>query len=417
METDKSLTNLEKIQNNLSRGNVFLDSYPLGVHFLMIDKCNAKCIMCGGDYFRSKSGRVITFEKFKTMAANLKLENARSIILAGAGDPLLNRDLVQIIAFVRSTYPQISINITSNGLALTTRLSGLLLENGVSSVNISINSANRASYKRIMQIDGFDAVCRNARSFVEQKNRSSSPTGLQFSAAINRLNIEELPQLVELVKDIGGNSINLFYTRYYPERIRHLNIDDPADRLENDTSLFFHQKLSDEMVLKAKMLAWEYQINLAHEPLFGEQAPPSKCNWPMTQILVGFDGEIYPCGGAEVHFREKVEKGIYNFGNALQSPVDVFWNSGIYRSLRISSRQEGLCPIMECNSCANNFSPNNIQSHIMQWDEDAINDRQQPKVSLKGLQSVHTITNPPLVSVIVPTYNRPEMLEKTINSI
>jgi len=50
--------NLSKVQSNIEKGNVHLDSYPYQVHFLMIDKCNVKCIMCGGDYFKSKSGRM-----------------------------------------------------------------------------------------------------------------------------------------------------------------------------------------------------------------------------------------------------------------------------------------------------------------------------------------------------------------------
>ena len=148
-----------------------------------------------------------------------------------------------------------------------------------------------------------------------------------------------------------------------------MNVEDTADRLENTASLFFHQELSDQMILKASALAHRYRIKLTHEPLFSENAAPCKCTWPMTQVMVGFDGEIYPCGGSEVHFREKVEQGIYNFGNALHGPVDGFWNSEIYRSLRISSRQGDVCFISECKCCANTISPNDIRSHIMQWEE------------------------------------------------
>jgi GT2 family glycosyltransferase/MoaA/NifB/PqqE/SkfB family radical SAM enzyme len=373
--------------------------------------------MCGGDYFRSKSGRMITLEKFKTMAANLKLENVGAIVLAGAGDPLLNKDLIQIIQFVKKTYPHISISVTTNGLALSATLSGHLIESEVAQVNISINSATRVSYKRIMQIDGFDMVCKNAKSFIEQRNKSGKPVALQFSAAINRLNIEDLPRLVEVGREIGINSINLFYTRFYPERIRHTNIEEPANRLENNASLFFHQKLSDEMVLKAKTLARQYGIGLTHEPLFVEHATPCVCTWPMMQLMVGFDGEIYPCGGSEVHFREKVESGSYDFGNVLHSPVDAFWNSEPYRALRISSQQGETCSIPECRSCGNTISPNDIGSHIMQWDMEGSeigpeSIKNQWDVLLKSIDAIS-----PLFSVIVPTYNRPDWLAVALKSI
>ena len=137
----------------------------------------------------------------------------------------------------------------------------------------------------------------------------------------------------------------------------------------------------------------------------------------MTQLMVGFDGEIYPCGGSEVHFRDKVEKGIYNFGNALQAPVDAYWNSEIYRALRISSRQGDTCLVSECNCCANTISPNDIRSHIMQWDEAEGDDGQQPAKTTCAPKPGRAVAEQPLVSVIVPTYNRPEQLVATLKSI
>lgn len=406
MQTHSCEYNFSKIQASLERRDLFLDGYPTMVHFLMIDKCNVKCIMCGGDYFRSTSGRKITIEKFKTMAANLKLEHARSVVLAGAGDPLLNRDLVPIIRFLNSTYPHIAISITTNGLALSETLSHALLECTLGQVNISINAASRETYRRIMQVDGFEAVCNNARRFADLRRLARKPVSFQFSAAVNRLNIEEMPLLVELANAIGMDSINLFYTRFYPERIRHLNIDDPQNRLENDASLFVHQELSDAMIEESKSLARKCGIHFMHEPLFKDHAAACACSWPMTQIMVGFDGEIYPCGGSEVHFRDKVEGGVYDFGNALEAPIDHFWNAEVYRALRVSSRQGESCPIPECRCCANVFSPNDVRSHIMQWDREA--DAAAP---------VRSGAPDPLVSVIVPTYERPDQLVRTIESI
>ena len=112
----------------------------------------------------------------------------------------------------------------------------------------------------------------------------------------------------------------------------------------------------------------------------------------------------------EIHFKEKVEKGIYDFGNALQGPVDAFWNNEIYRALRISSRQGQKCLIPECRCCANTVSPNDVRSHIMEWDirepENLSKLRNRPRPSA----SETAAKIPPLVSVIVPTYNRPQQL-------
>jgi len=417
MPNDKASYNLRKIQNNISNLNVFLDSWPAQIHFLMVDKCNAKCIMCGGDYFRSKSGRLITLDKFKRMASNLQLEYSQGIVLAGAGDPLLNPHLIPIIQYANERYAHLSVALTTNGIALSEEMSQALLQCRLNMVNISINAASRDVYKRIMQVDWFDRVCENVKRFMGLRRSKGSGPAVQFSSAINRLNIEDLPKMVELARGIGIESINVMYCRFYPERIRHLNVGREEDRLRNEDSLFFHQELSDQMVTRAKSLAKKYGLHFGHEPLFKEDADAQPCSWPQTELMVGFDGEIYPCGGGELHFKEKVEGGIYHFGNALQEPIEKFWNGDLYRALRISCKSKTEWPVVECRTCANRMRPNELRSHIMNWEDPEKRNEipAQEKNTPAPVQG--RVKTFPLVSVIVPTHNRPERLAEALKSI
>ncbi len=387
---------------------------PKQVHFLMNDKCNARCVMCGGDYYRSTSGRRITLEKFRRMAGNLRLERFGSVVLSGAGDPLLNPDLLPIVRHVRKDFPKVNVMLTTNGIALNRELAGALLDLGIGHVNISINAGTRETYRRVMQVDRFDDVCRNAAEFLSVRNRIRSGAPLQLSCAIHRRNVEELPLVVELGKRIGIDSINVLYCRFYPEGIRNPNVLDEGNRLAENDSLFHHQELSDRVVEAAKALARRSGIALAHEPLFRENAPARRCAWHESEIMVGFDGEIFPCGGAEVHFREKVGKGIYRFGNALSESIDDFWNGEMYRALRISSRGEGDGSIPECGCCANRMRPNDVRSHIMRWEAREAEDGGRKEAACPRGKAE---ADPPLVSVIVPTFNRPDMLEGCLESI
>jgi GT2 family glycosyltransferase/MoaA/NifB/PqqE/SkfB family radical SAM enzyme/cytochrome c-type biogenesis protein CcmH/NrfG len=417
MGAQKYLYNIKKLENNLQNNNIYIDNFPTQVHFLMIDKCNAKCIMCGGNYFCGNSKKKITLDKFKKMASNLQLQLCRGIVLAGAGDPLLNMDLVPIIRFVREKYPHISISITTNGIALTDKLSESFLDNDIAIVNISINSSTRETYRRIMQVDCFDKVCKNVKNLVDMRNRRANRTKIQFSNAINKLNIEELPLLVELSSDLGVDSINIMYCRFYPEKIRHWNVAHEENRLHDKDSLFYHQQLSDKVVEKTEVLAKKYRINFLHEPLFKENVSPQPCIWPIMELMVGFDGEIYPCGGSEVHFKEKVEKGIYNFGNALTESIDSFWNNDFYQALRISSKKLGTCLVPECKCCANVLGTNEIRAHIMEWDKTIFGEKKQSDIVQKEIEIEFSENTFPQISVIVPTYNRPDMLTEALKSI
>ncbi len=181
-----------------------------------------------------------------------------------------------------------------------------------------------------------------------ERSREPDPFQIQFST----------PSTISILKtshgwltwdgQIGIDSINVMYCRFYPERIRHLNIECDEDRLRDEDSLYYHQALSDRLVEEAVSLAQRNGIRFTHEPLFKENANPAGCRWPISQIMVGFGGEIYPCGGAEVHFKEKVEKGVYHFGNVLTERIDQLWNGEAYRSLRTSfDGRTGPCPGMQ----------------------------------------------------------------------
>mgnify|MGYP003788813267 CR=1 FL=1 len=381
--------------------------FPTNAHFLMNDKCNAKCVFCGGDYFRSKSNKHISLDQFKTMARNLRLEHFRSVCLAGAGDPLLSPELLPIIRYIETQYPNLHISITTNGIALSSNLSREFANSRISSINISINAATRETYCRLMQVDRFDRVVANARDFIEQRRLHGNGKFpiLQLSCALSRINIEELPQLVQLAKSLGIGHINTMYCRFYPEVIRDLNIESPELRLANEDSLFFHQELSDRMVSEAIKLATRYGIQVGHEPLFSGEMKQRPCHWPTNELMVGFDGEIYPCGGGEVHFKRKVDNGVYHFGNALTETIEQFWNNPDYRSLRHSCLHGEDGEIPECLECAN-YMRNDVRAHIMKWHD-------FDRATGSGQEQ----TDAPLVSVIVPTYNRPAMLTEAISSI
>ena len=83
--------------------------------------------------------------------------------------------------------------------------------------------------------------------------------------------------------------------------------------------------------------------------------------------MVGFEGEVYPCGGAELHMKPKVENGIYNFGNAITQPIEEYWNNDDYVKLRLSSAQTGEFLMEECSDCANVFDANKKSCHIYDW--------------------------------------------------
>jgi cyclic pyranopterin phosphate synthase len=79
----------------------------------------------------------------------------RKVRLTG-GEPMLRKDLEAIVAMIA---PEVDgrVHLTTNGMHLASRARGLR-DAGLLGVNISLDAAERSSFKRLTQKDGFSRV-------------------------------------------------------------------------------------------------------------------------------------------------------------------------------------------------------------------------------------------------------------------
>ncbi|MDO8568158.1 MAG: radical SAM protein [Dehalococcoidales bacterium] len=360
---------LRQVLNKLGRGNGGKAPLPRDAYFLLVDKCNARCAMCQDDYFRH-TGNAITLDKFKIIAANLRLQDMKSAVLAG-GDPLLNRDLLEIISFINGLNPNINVVICTNAIALTPNTSEGLLQRNVYSLSVSVNAATGATYQKVAQVDCFDRVIANVKHYLELLHKLGKPLRMNLSFVATRKNIEELPEFIKLAASLGIKDVSSTYCRFFPIE-RRLSLAANEDNLLQDSdSLYFHQALSDKYFKEADDLARQLGINFTREPLFSEMAPKHNCQFPFNGIMVGFDGEVFPCCGGEVIFKDKVTSGVYDFSNVLKQPIEAFWWGESYQALRHSALHPDNPAVPECGACSAILSwKGNIEAaHIMAWDD------------------------------------------------
>ena len=89
-------------------------------------------------------------------------------------------------------------------------------------------------------------------------------------------------------------------------------------------------------------------------PLFSNASRKRvNCNFPYSQIMLGPEGQVYPCGGSEVLMYEDIAEGKLDFGNLEKSSIDQIWNLKDYARLRISSHGNSKCrSIKYCKNCS-----------------------------------------------------------------
>ncbi|MCK5154204.1 MAG: GTP 3',8-cyclase MoaA [Spirochaetales bacterium] len=132
-----------------------LDQFNREIHYLRIsvtDKCNLRCTYCmpeEGVPFKPHS-EIMSFEEIVRVveaAAELGIDKIR---LTG-GEPLVRRDVVELVRMIKAVKGIEHLGMTTNGVLLD-KLAQPLRDAGMDSVNISMDTLNPERYKKITRI-------------------------------------------------------------------------------------------------------------------------------------------------------------------------------------------------------------------------------------------------------------------------
>ena len=130
--------------------------YPIYVEVSPVGACNHRCTFCAVDFIGYKSVQLETDLLCQRLDEMAKL-GVRSIMLAGEGEPLLHKNINNI---VRSAVASgIDVAITTNGVLLD-KLETIDL---CSWVKVSVNAGTRETYSKVhrTKAEDFDRVWKN----------------------------------------------------------------------------------------------------------------------------------------------------------------------------------------------------------------------------------------------------------------
>lgn len=137
------------------------DKYKREIDYLRLsvtDSCNLRCIYCmeeNAQNFLESSNKLSDDEIIKIVkaASNLGIKKIR---ITG-GEPLVRPNIVELIGKINGIEGIEEIYMTTNGILLADKVEKLV-KNGLTGVNISLDSLNKDRFKQITRLGGFDKV-------------------------------------------------------------------------------------------------------------------------------------------------------------------------------------------------------------------------------------------------------------------
>lgn len=198
-------------ETNTIGPNQVIDNHGRVLNYLRLavtDRCNLRCFYCmpetGIRYLPKKE--LLTFEEIQRLIKILASMGVSKVRLTG-GEPFVRSNLMDLIRRVIEIPGVADLHITTNGV-LTAPYIPELKAMGIASVNLSLDSLDRARFRAITKRDEFDRVMKSFDAIMKHD------IPLKINAVVMEdRNIEDIIPLAELTRN---NAVDIRFIEEMP---------------------------------------------------------------------------------------------------------------------------------------------------------------------------------------------------------
>ncbi len=287
---------------------------PQNIILDITNNCNLKCIMCRPQLLKERS---ISWSFIDFLVAT-KNFSPRSIAIGGTGEPLLNKNLGDMVEHLKNR--EIKPIINTNGTLLNTV--GDWIQK-VNLIKISLDAPNNTTYKTIRGNDEFPNIINNIQKIVKLQKPL-----IRLEFVVMSTNYREMSEMIKLVHDlkVEGVFFRLYQGMELPEtsdtEFRKVPIIKQKLREAYHLGKILHVKSNlPDLIKKLDYIECRYSRKEIRD-----NRRKHVCLLPWFQLFIRVDGEISPCC-------DLLETSHKSIGNIFTDKN--IWNSDKMKDLRI----------------------------------------------------------------------------------
>jgi len=320
---------------------------PRSLYLETTNRCDSKCQTCIRTFETLEPPADLTLERVQAIVAQFPVLDR--VVLHGIGEPLLNREIFDIVAFLKTRVASMLFN--SDAISLTPARMRRLVDTGLDEYRVSMDAATAATYRRLRGVDRFERVTGNVARLIDlqrELQRTTPRVSLWFTAT--RANVEELPAFVQLAADLGVGEV-------YVQRLvfNGLGLATEANALHGQLRALERARLAEAEALATRhgiaMRASGLTSPLASLQASDETRPWAGCQRPWTLAYVTANGNVLPCCISPWVARDYA--GLV-LGNAFTERFEEIWDGARYQKFRTDF--ETTTPPDPCRGCGRLWS-------------------------------------------------------------
>ncbi len=276
--------------------------------WLMIEPtndCTLKCPTCptGGGYGTRKKA-VMSLATFKDIVSQVE-NSVMSIALFNYGEPFLNKNLTEMIAYAAKK--NIWVWTSTNGIALKDiTLASDVVRSKLHSIVICLDGASDETLNKFRKGAKFSDIIDGIKNLVEMKKTYKSLTPfIEIQFILMKHNSHEVDKIKRIAKELGVKRVLI--------KTVGISLADPKLELKIKTLC---PDTSFESSIE-KIPGVGYRFTVEHN---------GKCPNLYRLLVINADGDVVPCCYDL--------KGEYVMGNIHNEKLETIWNGHIYQRFR-----------------------------------------------------------------------------------
>jgi radical SAM protein with 4Fe4S-binding SPASM domain len=301
---------------------------PRTLYLETTNRCDSECQTCLRTFNTLEPPKDLTLAEVQRLVDQFPV--LERVVLHGIGEPLLNKQIFEIVAYLKTKGAVVLFN--SDAISLTQKRAAQLIDSGLDEYRVSMDAATRETYAKIRGVDQFARVIRNVGYLVtlqQQQGCNRPRVSIWFTTL--KANLDELPAFIRLAAQLGVAEVNAQRLVFYgqglavQEQSLHRRLEEREQRLLGEAETVAQQY---GITFKASGATTPLQSLNGAAP---DQRPWAGCQRPWTLSYVTANGNVLPCcisPWTTKSYRHLV------LGNAFTTEFAQVWNGERYQQFR-----------------------------------------------------------------------------------
>ncbi|MFZ2655421.1 MAG: radical SAM protein [Victivallales bacterium] len=310
--------------------------HPHAVAWETTRRCPLNCIHCrAAASDRQPGGELNTEEGFRLIDGIAKF--AKPMLILTGGEPMTRPDIYDLASYANSR--GLRVVMAPCGHLLTAESVEKIKSSGIKALSISLDGADASTHDAFRGSPGaFERSLAGIRCAREADIR------FQINTTVSRLNVKQLPQILDLAENIGASAVDFFFL-VPTGRGRALDAEMlPTSEYEKTLQWIAEERARRKIRVKTTCAPHFARISRSME---SEAGPQGGCLAGGGFVFVSHRGIMQPCGFLDMPCGD-LRKADFNFGK-------LYLESEIFQTLRDPDRYGGKCSVCEfrmvCGGC------------------------------------------------------------------